>query len=544
MCLSGAPDSALATLVNNDACDPKNWKEAMRSRDKEKWKKGMRKELDSIQKRGVWKLVPPAMVPHGRKIIGCRQVCHIKRDASGQEAEHKVRLVAQGFTQVAGLDYTDTFAPVARMESIRAVLHIGAQRNWLMKQFDVKTAFLYGDLEEEIYMRQPEGYEEAGKEDHIALLQKGLYGLKQGGRQWNKKLHAAMTDFGYKRVEVDHCIYTHTTGKGSSMVAIHVDDMLACASTEEEMESLKSDLQGPFEIKDLGDVHWLLGVAITRDRKTRTVSLSQAAYIDTILKRFNMEHTYPISTPMETGTRLSITMSPTDEEERKSMDKKPYQMIVGSLMYAAVTTRPDISFAVQQLSQYSSNPGHQHWDAAKRVLRYLKGTQNHCLVLGGGKTIELTGYTDADWANDPDRRRSISGYLFGLGSGMISWSSRKQQTVAASSCEAEYMAASHCTKEALWLRNLLQCLGMARPDATVLLHCDNQGSISLTKDASLHARSKHIDVAHHFVRERVEMNQVMFEYLPTHLMPADALTKAVPGPKLGRFRQIMGVVAR
>ena len=374
MCLNGAPDSALATLVNNDTCDPRNWKEAMKSKDRDKWIAGMKKELGSIEKRGVWKLVPPAMVPCGRKIIGCRPVCHIKCDASGQEADHKVRLVAQGFTQVAGMDYTDTFAPVARMESMHAILHIGTQRDWLLKQFDVKTTFLYGDLEEEIYMRQPEGYEEKGKEDHLALLQKGLYGLKQGGRQWNKKLHAAMTSFGYRRVAVDHCVYTRTTKEGSSIVAIHVDDMLAGASTEQEMDSLKRDLEGPFEIKDLGDVHWLLGVAVTRDRKARTVSLSQATYINTIIKCFKMEETYPVTTPLEPGTRLSKSMCPTDKEKKKKMQKKPYQMIVGSLMYTAVTTHPDISFAVQQLSQFALNPGQQHWKAAKCVLQYLKGT--------------------------------------------------------------------------------------------------------------------------------------------------------------------------
>ena len=512
----------------------------MNSKDKDKWRAGMKKEMDSIHKREVWKLVPPAMVPHGRKIIGCRQVCHVKRDASGQEADHKVRLVAQGFTQVAGMDYTDTFAPVTRMESMRAILHIGTQRDWLMKQFDVKMALLYGELDGEIYMKQPEGYEEKGKEDHIALLQKGLYGLKQGGRQWNKKLHAAMMSFGYRWVAVDHCIYTRTTDKGSSIVAIHVDDMLAGASTEQEMNSLKRDLEGPFEIKDLGDVHWLLGVAVTCDRKTRTVSLSQATYIDTVVKRFKMEETYPVGTLMEPGIQLSKTMCPTDEEEKEKMNKKPYQMIVGSLMYAAVTTRPDISFAVQQLSQFSSNPGPQHWKAAKRVVQYLKGTRDLCPMLGGGETIKLTGYTDADWANDPDRRRSISGYLFNLGGGVISWSSRKQQTVAASSCEAEYMAASHCTKEALWLRNLLKCLGIPQIDPTIL-HCDNEGAISLTKDASLHSRSKHIDVAHHLVRERVEMCHIRVIHLRTHMMPADALTKALPVPKFARFRRMMGL---
>jgi hypothetical protein len=201
---------------------------------------------------------------------------------------------------------------------------------------------------------------------------------------------------------------------------------------------------------------------------------------------------------------------------------------------------PDISFAVQQLSQYASNPGRQHWEAAKHVIRYLKGTRDHSLVLGGKGDIKLTGSTDSDWANDPDRRRSISGYLFTLGGGVISWSSRKQQTVAASSCEAEYMATNHCAKEALWLRNLLDCLDLPQREATTL-YCNNLGTIALTKDATFHARSKHMDVARHFVRERVEMNQITFKHLPTHLMPADALTKSIAGPKHKEFRKMMGI---
>jgi Reverse transcriptase (RNA-dependent DNA polymerase) len=253
-------------------------------------------------------------------------------------------------------------------------------------------------------MHQPKGYEEPGKEDHIALLKKGLYGLKQGGRQWNKKLHTAMTTFGYKCISVDHCIYTRTMNKGTSIVAIHVDNMLACASSEGEMRQLKMDLESLFEIKDLGDVHWLLGVAITCDRTARTDSLSQGSYIDTVIARFKMQEAYPVATPLDTGTRRSVQMCPATKEEKQKMEKKPYQMAVGSLMYAAITTRPDITFSVQQLSQFASNPGCQHWEAAKRVIRYLKGTQDLCLVLGGKEDIKLTGYTNSDWANDPDRR--------------------------------------------------------------------------------------------------------------------------------------------
>jgi hypothetical protein len=187
----------------------------MASKDKQKWEKAMKKEMDSIQERKVWKLIPPSEVPKGRKIIGCCPVCRIKCDWSAKVVGHKVQLVAQGYMQIAGVDYNDTFAPVARMEGMHTVLHIGAQRDWAMHQFDLKTAFLYGDLEEEIYMRQPKGYEEPGKEDHLALLQKGLYGLKQGRRQWNKKLHEAMTEFRYTHISVDHCIYTRTTKDGT-----------------------------------------------------------------------------------------------------------------------------------------------------------------------------------------------------------------------------------------------------------------------------------------------------------------------------------------
>src|SRR6266481_4334026 len=359
------------------------------------------------------------------------------------------------------------------MEGIKAILHIGAQHSWLLNQFDVKTAFLYGDLDEEIYMRQPKGYKEPGKESHLAKLAKGLYGLKQGGWQWNKKLHKAMTKFGYGQVSVDHCIYTQTTKDGTSIVAIYVDDMVACASSKQEMKRLRKDLESTFKIKDLGGVHWVLGIAVTCDRGMRTIALSQATYIDAMIKRYKMEDAYPAPTPLEPGIRLSKSMCLTTQEARDEMSAKPYQMVVGSLMYATITTRPDISFAVQQLSQFSSNPGLQHWEATKRVLCYIKGTRDHSLILGSKGLIQLTGYSDSDWANDPDQRCSISGYIFALGGGAISWSCKKQQTVAASSCKVDYMAAGHCTKEALWLRNMLSGLGIPSTDPTTL-YCDNQ----------------------------------------------------------------------
>lgn len=275
----------------------------------------------------------------------------------------------------------------------------------------------------------------------------------------------------------------------------------------------------------------------------RTITLSQKAYADTVVARFNMENAYPCTTPLDRNVTLSTKMSPTTPTEIADMQHVPYRKLIGSLMYLAVGTRPDIAFAVQFLSQFLANPGRAHWEAAKRVIRYILGTRKFTLNLGGKQPICLTGYTDSDYAGDISNRKSTSGYVFSLGTtgtGLISWSSKKQATVTTSSCEAEYIAACHSAKETIWLRALLAAIGFPQKGATRVA-ADNQGAIALTKDPSVHARTKHIDVQYHFVRERVAMGEISYHYIHTSTMIADAMTKGLPAPAHTKFRRMMGI---
>lgn len=360
----------------------------------------------------------------------------------------------------------------------------------------------------------------------------------QGARNWNEKLNNIMVkELGFQRLAVDHCVYTRTTVDGVSILAVHIDDICATASTTQEMSRLKADLACFFDLVDLGEVKWLLGIGITRDRKKRAISLSQHAYIDQITARFNLQNSHPVHTPIDVDTLLCKAMCPQTATGRNAMKKVPYLNAIGSIMYAAIGTRPDVAFAVQFLGQYNSNPGPAHWTAAKRVIQYLNTTKDYVLTLGGPE-LRLKGWCDSDWGSNPDDRRSISAYVFSLGHGAISWNSKKQATVATSSTEAEYIASCHATKEAVWLRALLKLIGFPQSSASTIL-CDNQGSNALTEDPGFHARTKHIDIQYHYVREKVADQEVIFDYVPSEENPADALTKRLARPA---FSYLVGLI--
>src|SRR5882672_6768893 len=506
----------------NDEDDAISYRDAFLRPDAPQWQAAYEDEMKSLRKHKVWDLIPHMQIPAGRKVIPSKPVFHYKWDSNGNIIRHKVRVVAKGFAQKPGIDYTETYAPVPRMESTQVLLHIGASLDWEIHQMDVKTAFLHGDLEEEVSMEQPEGMKERGKEDWVCYMRKTLYGLMKAARAWNICLHHAMLEIGYVHISADHCIYMRNTTSGSSIVAIHVDDMAAAASNKAEMAKLKEQLGNFFGLLDLGELKWLLGMAVTRNRRTRTISLSQAAYIESIAKHLHLEDTHPVTTPLDPHVILSKDHGPKDEEGKLRMKKILYLTTIGSIMYAATATHPDVSYAVQHLSQFNSNPGYSHWTAAQCVIRYLYATRDRSLVLGG-PDIRLTGWVDSDWGACTDTRRSISGYAFSLGSGLVSWSSKKQPTVATSSTEAEYIASCHGAKEAVWLRSLLKSLGHAQ-DRASCIHCDNVRSNILTRDPSFHTCSKHIDIQHHYVRERVEAGDIHYAYIPTHDNIADCLT--------------------
>ncbi|KAF7371902.1 Integrase catalytic domain-containing protein [Mycena venus] len=525
--------------------DPRNHAEAMAAPDADKCVEATHEELNALRDKGVHELVPRSDVPPQKTLLDLRAVYHRKRDMSGAVARNRVRYCVKGFRQVYGRDYTSTTSPTARLESFRAVLHVAASRGWDIQQVDIKTAFLNATLpENEIqYSRQPKHFEVAGKEDWVWKLLKSLYGLKQSGRVWNKELHESMVGWGFKRLLCEWCIYVRIEAGRTNLVAIHVDDMICAATDRLANEAFKNQLRSKWEISDLGDVNFCLGIGIVRDPERRTIALSQTALIDRLVAQFHQIDAHPAPTPMEAGLRLRRPSADDPKPTQLEVDRlaeTPYRSLVGGLMYVAIGTRPDIAFAVHHLAGFLDCYGFDHWRAAIRVLRYLKGTRTLALVLGGPEDILLAGFGDADFANDVEKRKSVMGYSFSLGAGSISWASRKQKVVTLSSTEAEYIAVSEAAKEACWLRMLLR--GITVPiDVPTPLSCDNNAARILANDQALHSRAKHIDNRYHHIRDCVEKKKIFTPHIPSHDNIADTLTKALPAPDFLRHRANLGI---
>ncbi|KAL5841980.1 hypothetical protein ACOSQ3_012583 [Xanthoceras sorbifolium] len=516
---------SLHYLLLTDSGEPECYDEAMQVEDSVKWESAMRDEMDSLMSNQTWEL---AELPPGKKALHNKWVFRIKEEHNGNK-RYKARMVVKGFQHKEGIDYNEIFSPVVKLTTIRLVLKIVAAENLHLEQLDVKTAFLHGDLEEEIYMRQPEGFKEAGKENLVCRLKKSLYGLKQAPRQWYKKFDSFMSSSGFTRCQADHCCYIKRFDNSFIILLLYVDDMLVAGSDMQEIMNLKRELSKQFAMKDLGAAKQILGMRIKRDTKSETLLLSQAEYIKKVLSRFNMQDAKPVSTPLGVHFRLSKEQSPKTEEERTHMAKVPYASAIGSLMYAMVCTRPDIAQAVGAVSRYMNNPGKIHWEAVKWILRYLRGTTNKTLCFKGGDTT-LTGYVDADLAGNVDIRKSTTGYVYTLGGTAVSWVSQLQKIVALSTTEAEYVAVTEASKEMVWLQSFLEELGKKQEDN--VLYCDSQSAIHLAKNPSFHSRTKHIQLRYHFIRSLLEDGILKLEKISGAQNPADMLTKTVTTDKL------------
>lgn len=541
---------ALDNPISLDLGDePQTWRQAQESADAKRWEDAYRDELKSLKDMGVYKLIPREDVPEGQKVRKGRPVFKIKRDENGKAVRFKVRLVFRGYEQIFGRDYTKTTSPTARMESWRILLHLAAAKGWDASQIDVKTAFLYGLLPEDEtqYMQQPEGFEEAGKETWVWCLLRGLYGMKQAGRIWNQTVNDNMISWGFTRLACESCVYYRKTDLGTTIVALHVDDFLAIASCKSENDRLKAQMRKIWTISDLGLPRFVVGIAVEWDRKNSLVRLSQTSLIDKIILQFGQKAATPLSLPMDPGLKLRrVDRSTLSHDEINTLQKTPYRSLVGCLLYLAISTRPDIAYAVGQLTQFVENYTGIHWAAAIRLVRYLKGTRDLKLTLGGkfeNGPVDLVGFTDSDWANCIDTRRSVGGYAWSLGSGVVSWAARKQKTVAASSCEAEYMAAFESAQECIWLRALFMLIGHREVtmEPTPIL-CDNNAAINLSEDPTLHARVKHVDIKYHFLRERVQSKEICVRYINTKYNVADLFTKALATPIFTWLQTLLGLL--
>jgi Reverse transcriptase (RNA-dependent DNA polymerase) len=536
-------ESVFATeTADAEALEPRTLAEAKRRPDWPSWEKAIEEELATLKAAGTWRL---ENAPPGANVIGSKWVLKAKKDAAGNVVRYKARLVAQGFSQIGGVDYDDTYAPVAKLASTRAVIAMANRLRMEMHQIDIKGAYLNGELNdnEVLYMQHPPGYKSPDAGTRVLRLVKTLYGLKQSGRRWYQKLSSVFDSLGFKQCAVDQAVYFRAIGtKGDlTVVVVHVDDCSIVATTIRLVEELKAGLRAHFEVTDLGELHWMLGIEVKRDRPGRVVHLSQRAYIDAILRRHQLADLKPLSTPMDHQVRLSTEQKPASAAECAMMRDVPYREAVGALNWAALATRPDIAFAVATVARFAQDPGPAHWEAVKRIFRYLSGTRDLWLTYGEEST-PLEGYADADGSMAEDRR-AVSGYAFLIDGGAVSWSSKRQEIVSLSTTESEYVAATHGGKEALWLRSLIsEVFGTLTSPTT--LFSDNQAAIALTRDHQYHPRTKHIDVRYHWIRWVVEKGSIRLVYCPTDDMVADVLTKALPSAKVKHFAASLGLRAK
>jgi hypothetical protein len=538
----GLEQALAAEIADMEALEPRTLAEAKRRPDWPLWEKAIEEELSTLKAAGTWRMEE---APPGANIIGSKWVFKAKKDAAGNIARYKARLVAQGFSQIGGVDYDNTYAPVARLASSRAIIALANRLGLELHQIDIKGAYLNGVLNdnEVLYMQHPPGYKPSDAAARVLRLIKMLYGLKQAGRRWYQKLYSIFIALGFKRCSVDHAVfYKIDVRKGEIIItAVHVDDCTIAATCLRLIEELKAGLRQHVEVTDLGELHWMLGIEIKRDRDARTIHLSQRAYIDAILRRYHFDELKPLSTPMDVQIRLSSEQAPASAAECAQMRDVPYREAVGALNWAALATRPDIAFAVATVARFAANPGPAHWEAVKRIFRYLSGTRDLWLSYGESKRA-LEGYADADGSMNEDRR-AISGYAFLIDGGAVLWSSKRQEIVSLSTTESEYVAATHGGKEAIWLRSLISEVFGPLKDATTLFS-DNQAAIALTRDHQYHARTKHIDVRYHWIRWVVEQGAIKLIYCPTDDMVADVLTKALPSAKVKHFAAGLGLRAK
>ncbi|KAJ9562866.1 hypothetical protein OSB04_008026 [Centaurea solstitialis] len=426
--------------------DPTSYNEAIKSEYSHKWIEAMKEEFNSMCINDVWDL---AELPKAAKAVANKWVFKTKLDQNGNVERYKARLVAKGFTQKEGVDYKETFSPVSRKESLRIVLALVAHFDLELHQMDVKTAFLNGDLYEDVYMSQPEGFKEKGKEHLVCKLKKSIYGLKQASRQWYLKFDEVMKRFNFTKNSVDQCIYFKNSGSQFTILVLYVDDILIASNNKDMLFGTKRFLSNNFDMKDLGEASYVIGIEIHRDRENGTLGLSQKAYINRILNKYNMQNCAPTVAPVVKGDKFGSYQCPNTEAEREQMKLIPYASVVGSLMYAQVCTRPDIAYVTGMLGRYQSNPGLDHWKAAKKVLRYLQGTKEYMLTYRRSNLLEVVGYSDSDFAKCKDDKKSTSGYIFMLSGGPISWRSRKQELTTTSTMMAEYVACYHATCHAM-----------------------------------------------------------------------------------------------
>ncbi|CAI7794252.1 unnamed protein product, partial [Closterium sp. NIES-53] len=497
------------------------------------WQAAMDAEMASWKSTGTYvDEVPPA----GANIVNGMWVFFRVNRPPGSSPAFKAHYVARGFSQRQEVDFFQTFSPTLKMTTLRVLLHFAAQRDYELHSLDFRTAFLQGSLHEEIWLRRPPGFTGSFPAGTQWSLRRPVYGLRQAPREWHDTLRMTLAALGFAPSTADPSLFLRTdTTLPPFYVLVYVDDLVFATADTEALAHVKSELQKRHTCTDLGELTSYLGLRITRDRAQRTITLTQSHMVQQVLQRFGFTYSSPLSTPLPTSHSLSAP--PSDESVEPS---GPYPELVGCLMYLMTCTRPDLAYPLSLLARYVAPGRHRkvHWDAAKRVLRYLCSTSGMGLMLGGRARVILTGHADASWVDDLATQRSSQGYTFSLGSGSVSWRSTRSSSVLSSSCEAEIYAGAMAAQELRWLTYLLTDLGEA-PRSPPVLYVDNKAMLTLCQEHRLEHRTKHIALRYFLARELQQRGQLRLAYVASQANTADIFTKALQPCDHQRFCTVL-----
>ena len=489
--------------------EPKKTDEAMEDPN---WVEAMQEELNQFERNKVWELVPH---PVGRKDpIGTRWVYRNKMDEQGNVVRNKARLVAQGFCQEEGIDYDETFAPVARLEAIRIFLAFAAHHEFKVYQMDVKSAFLNGTLEEEVYVKQPPGFVNEKYPHWVYRLDKAVYGLKQAPRAWYDTLTKHLLENGFVRGAIDSTLFILHEKGNILLVQIYVDDIIFGSTDEKMCKRFSKIMSSEYEMSLMGELTFFLGLQIKQS--SDGIFINQEKYVRDLLRKYQLDSTPSKNTPI--SAPLNLDSDPTG----KSVNSTVYRGMVGSLMYLTAS-RPDIMFATCLCARFQSDPKESHMHAVKRIFRYLKSCPSLGLWYPRGSGLDLMGYSDSDHAGCKIDRKSTTGGCHFLGGKLVSWTSKKQTSVSISTAEAEYISAASCCAQILWIKNQMLDYGVKFTKTPIF--CDNTSAIAISHNPVMHSKTKHIDIRYHFIRDHVMKNDIEIHFIPTDKQLADVFTK-------------------
>lgn len=506
------------------ATEPRSYREAMQDK---LWKEAMRLEISALELNDTWEIQE---LPPGKIALGCKWVFRIKLKADGTLERYKARLVVLGNNQIEGIDYGETFAPVAKMTTVRIFLDIAAKQNYEVHQMDVHNAFLHGDLDEEVYIKLPPGFR-SDSEKRVCRLRKSLYGLKQAPRCWFAKLTNALRAFGFLQSRSDYSLFVYNKNGNTLRVLVYVDDLIIAGNSSSSIEDFKTYLSTCFHMKDLGILKYFLGIEVARSPDG--FYLCQRKYCLDIITEVGMLGCKPAGFPLDQRHQLD------NETGLLLPDPGRYRRLVGRLVYLA-STRPDLAFSIHVLTQYMQTPRTEHWEAAIHVIRYLKGSIGQGIMLRAASPIHVTGWSDSDWAGCSASRRSVTGWIAQIGTSIVSWKSQKQDTVSLSSTEAEYRAMTEILKELLWIKGLLLDFGINHTEP-MTLRCDNQSAIYLSSNPVFHERTKHVEAECHFIRDFIIKGTISTKHVSSKEQLADILTKALGRKEFDIFLYKLGI---